>query len=60
MLIPYLGPEFVAAAIFGDRAPAPDLQTKSAMEDSTPVLHPQSVSNEKQEHAPFQWNVFWL
>jgi hypothetical protein len=55
-LIPYLGPELIAAILKRESTSAVDLQvdSKSATENSFPALRSQSAVNEKPVRVPFQ------
>ena len=61
-LIPYLGPELIAAILKRDSASAVDLQadSKSTTENSFPALRSQSAVNEEPVRIPLRQKVSWL
>lgn len=61
-LIPYLGPELIAAILNCESTSTIDLRadSKSAAENSSSALRSQSAVNEKPVRVPFRRKASWL
>jgi hypothetical protein len=61
-MIPYIGPEFIAAILGREINAARDLppDSKSATENSLPARCSQSAVNEEAVPVPFQGKKSWL